>query len=256
MSGRLDGKVALVTGGSRGIGRAVAERFAREGAAVIVNFAAHREDAESVVERIRLRGGRALAIQADVADRRAVLAMVERGLREFSRVDVLVNNAGIFRAGSIQNLTEASVDETLAVNVKGMIHCIQAAAPQMIEHHSGAIINLTSTAGLGSTAANTTPYAVSKAAVIGLTKRAALDLGPYGINVNAICPGFIRTDLIAPLPAEAIEATVSRSLLRRLGEPDDIAAAVLFLASAEASFITAQILTVDGGRTDFWSHSG
>ena len=257
MSGRLDGKVALVTGASRGIGRATAQLLAREGAAVIVNFAERREAAETVVEHIRRSGGQAIAVQANVADRGEVLAMVEQGLRQFSRIDVLVNNAGIFRSGTVQNLTEASIDEAIAVNVKGMIHCIQAVIPEMIRRGYGKIINLSSTAGMGSTAPNTTPYAVSKAAIIGLTKRVALDLRSHGINVNAICPGFIRTDMIgSALPAEVIEAIVNRTLLSRLGEPDDVAAAVLFLASDEASYITAQVLTVDGGRTDLLSHSG
>ena len=256
MSGRLNGKVALVTGASRGIGRATAQLLAREGAAVIVNFAERREAADAVVEDIRRAGGQAVAIQANVADRNEVFAMVEQGFRQFSRIDVLVNNAGIFRSGTVQNLTETSIDEVIAVNVKGMIYCIQAVIPKMIERRYGKIINLSSTAGIGSTAANTTPYAVSKAAIIGLTKRVALDLRSHGINVNAICPGFIRTDLISALPTQMIEATVSRTLLGRLGEPDDIAAAVLFLASDDASFITAQVLTVDGGRTDLLSHSG
>jgi len=225
VSGRLDGKVALVTGASRGIGRATAQLLAREGAAVIVNFAERTEAAEAVVEDIRQRGGQAIAVRANVADRREVLAMVEQGLRQFSRLDVLVNNAGIFRSGTVQNLTDASIDEAIAVNLKGMIHCIQAVIPEMIGRRYGKIINLSSTAGMGSTALNTTPYAVTKAAIIGLTKRVALDLRSYGINVNAICPGFIRTDMIgSALPAQVIEATVSRTLLGRLGEPDDIAA--------------------------------
>jgi 3-oxoacyl-[acyl-carrier protein] reductase len=230
--------------------------LAREGAAVIVNFAERREAADAVVEDIRRAGGQAIAIQANVANQNEVLMMVEQGLRQFSRIDVLVNNAGIFRSGTVQDLTETSIDEAIAVNVKGMIYCIQAVIPKMIERRYGKIVNLSSTAGIGSTAANSTPYAVSKAAIIGLTKRVALDLRSHGINVNAICPGFIRTDLILALPAQVIEATVSRTLLGRLGEPDDIAAAVLFLASDDASFITAQVLTVDGGRTDLLSHSG
>jgi 3-oxoacyl-[acyl-carrier protein] reductase len=257
VSGRLDGKVALVTGASRGIGRATAQLLAREGAAVIVNFAERTEAAEAVVEDIRQSGGQAIAVRANVAYRREVLAMVEQGLRQFSRLDVLVNNAGIFRSGTVQNLTDASIDEAIAVNLKGMIHCIQAVIPEMIGRRYGKIINLSSTAGMGSTALNTTPYAVTKAAIIGLTKRVALDLRSYGINVNAICPGFIRTDMIgSALPAQVSEATVSRTLLGRLGEPDDIAAAVLFFGSDEATFITAQVLTMDGGRTDFLSHSG
>jgi 3-oxoacyl-[acyl-carrier protein] reductase len=256
VSGRLDGKVALVTGASRGIGRATAQRLAGEGAAVIVNFAERREAADAVVEDIRRAGGQAITIQANVADRNEVFAMVEQGFRQFSRIDVLVNNAGIFRSGTVQNLTETVIDEAIDVNVKGMIYCIQAVIPKMIERRYGKIINLSSTAAIGSSAPNTTPYALSKAAIIGLTKRVALDLRSHGINVNAICPGFIRTDLIGSLPAQMIEATVSRTLLGRLGEPDDIAAAVLFLASDDASFITAQVLTVDGGRTDLLSHSG
>lgn len=257
MSGRLDRKVALVTGASRGIGRATAQLLAREGAAVIVNFAEHRDAADAVLENIREGGKQAIAIQANVADRDEVLSMVEQGFKQFNRIDILVNNAGIFRSGTVQTLTEASIDEAIAVNVKGMIYCIQAVIPKMIERRYGKIVNLSSTAGIGSTAANTTPYAVSKAAVVGLTKRVALDLKSHGINVNAICPGFIRTDMIgSALPAHIIEATVSRTLLGRLGEPEDIAAAVLFLASDEASFITAQVLTVDGGRTDLLSHSG
>jgi len=195
--------------------------LAREGAAVIVNFAERREAADAVVEDIRRAGGQAIAIQANVANQNEVLMMVEQGLRQFSRIDVLVNNAGIFRSGTVQDLTETSIDEAIAVNVKGMIYCIQAVAPKMIERRYGKIVNLSSTAGIGSTAANSTPYAVSKAAIIGLTKRVALDLRSHGINVNAICPGFIRTDLILALPAQVIEATVSRTLLGRLGEPDD-----------------------------------
>jgi 3-oxoacyl-[acyl-carrier protein] reductase len=197
-----------------------------------VNFAKRREAAETVVEHIRQSGGQAIAVQANVADRGEVLAMVEQGVRQFSRIDVLVNNAGIFRSGTVQNLTEASIDEAIAVNVKGMIHCIQAVIPEMIQRGYGKIINLSSTAGMGSTAPNTTPYAVSKAAIIGLTKRVALDLRSHGINVNAICPGFIRTDMTgSALPAQVIDAIVSRTLVGRLGEPDDVAAAVLFLVS-------------------------
>ena len=257
MTGRLAGKSALVTGASRGLGRATALLFAREGAAVAVNYAERGDAAEEVVAAIHQAGGQALAVRADVASQPEVAAMVTQALDAFGRLDVLVNNAGVSHPGSLLTLDETRLDEMIGVNLKGVVHCCRAVAPGMIERRSGKIVNIASIAGLGTALPNTTPYAATKAAVLALTKRLALELGPHGINVNAICPGFIRTEMAAASVDEhGFEAIAAKAMLGRIGRPEDIAAAALFLASDEADFITAQILTVDGGRTDFLSHSG
>jgi len=254
MAGRFAGRVALVTGASRGIGRRTALALAREGAAVVVNYAASRDAAELVVGDIREGGGQAVAIRADVSREAEVSALVAEAQRRLGAIDVLVNNAGLFRPGTVASLAEDTLDALVAVNVKGVIHCTQAVAAEMIARRYGKIVNVASIAGLGTAMANTTPYAATKAAAIALTKRFALELGPHGINVNAVCPGFILTDMAAGSGAE-VEAVARNAMLGRVGRPDDIAHAVLFLASDEASFITAQVLTVDGGRMDFLSHS-
>jgi len=259
VSGRVDGKVALVTGGSRGIGRAVSLMLAREGAAVIVNYTRQEAAAAEVVDLIRARGGRAIAGRADVSDRAAVQAMVDAALEEFGRIDILVNNAGILSRGTTLTMDEAAFDRMVAVNVKGVVHTVQAVAPGMMARHYGKIVNISSLAGLGTAVPETTPYATTKAAVIGLTKRQAFEFGPAGITVNAICPGFVATEMLASLERHDDEARLralaAKAVLGRVGTPDDIAAVVLFLASDESSFMTAQILTVDGGRTDFLTAS-
>ncbi|MFQ5828825.1 MAG: SDR family NAD(P)-dependent oxidoreductase [Candidatus Methylomirabilia bacterium] len=261
MSERLKGKVALVTGASRGIGKAIALIFAREGARVLVNYSKSAEAAHKLVDEIRKSGGQAIAVQADVARTAEVRAMVEEAVGQFEKIDILVNNAAIFHRANIQTLTEANLDEMLEVNLKGIIHCTQAVLPRMIARGYGKIVNISSVAALGTALQDTTPYAATKGAVLALTKRLALELGPHGINVNAICPGFIRTDMTvsgtALQEAEARLATLAdRAMLGRIGDPEDVAYSALFLASDEASFITAQVLTVDGGRTDFLTHSG
>ena len=252
-------KAALVTGAARGIGRATAAALARAGAAVAVNYVRSREAAAEVVRQIEGGGGRAVALAADVAVRSEVEAMVRGALEAFGALDILVNNAGVFETGSLLALEEAALDRMFAVNVKGIVHCVTAAAPHMIERRSGRIVNISSLAALGTAVAGTTPYAATKAAVLSLTKRAALELGGYGITVNAICPGFIRTDMLAsvgaPDDAARIAALEKKTMLGRIGAPEDIAGCVVFLASEEASFITAQVLTVDGGRLDFLTHS-
>lgn len=261
MSGRLNGKAALVTGASRGIGKATALIFAREGAAVGVNYAKSSESAHQLVDDIRKSGGQAIALQADVARAADVQAMVEETLAQFGKIDVLVNNAGVIQKANIQTLTEASLDEMISVNFKGIIHCTRAVVPHMIQRHYGKIINISSVAGLGTAVSDNTPYAATKAAVNILTKRLALELGPHGINVNAICPGYVRTDMtLSTAPPEEVKANFAtaagKAMLARIGAPEDIAHSVLFLASDEASFVTAQVLAVDGGRVDFLSHSG
>jgi 3-oxoacyl-[acyl-carrier protein] reductase len=257
MTGKLAGKVALVTGASRGLGRGTARLFAREGAAVVVNYAAREDLAQEVVDAICSSGGQAMAIRADVARRSDVAAMVSAAVDRFGKLDILINNAGIWYGGTTLTVDSQQLDELMSVNVKGCINCIQEVAPGMMERRYGKIVNFSSAAGLGTMAPENTPYALTKAAVIALTKRAALELSPHGINVNVICPGLIRTEMgTAPTADRTVSGIVGRTLLGRIGEVDDVAAAALFLASDDSSYITAQILAVDGGRTDFLSHGG
>ncbi len=260
--GRLEGRAAIVTGASRGIGRATALSFAREGAKVVVNFHRESSKADEVVEEIEKLGGAALSVQADVGDRGAVERMVEGTLSEFGAVDVLVNNAGVaLGRGSLLEFNEDEYDPLWRVNVKGVLHCTRAVAPHMMERRRGKVVNIASVAGLGTALLpGNMLYASTKAAVIILTKRLALELGQYGINVNAIAPGLIRTDmgLLHRSPEEQarrIKYFEEKSALHRIGEPEDIASVALFLASDESGFITGQVITVDGGRTDFITHS-
>lgn len=258
---RLEGKVALVTGASRGIGRAITLAFAREGAKVIVNYNREKGKAEEVIKLIRDMGGEAICIQADVGDRRMVEKMVEEALREFKVLDILVNNAGILMGGGTLEFRDEEFDPMWRVNVKGILNCSRAVAPHMIEKGYGKIINISSVAGLGTAILpGNMLYAATKAAVIILTKRLALELGPYGINVNAIAPGFIATEMgLGQWSPSELEERLTyfreKTMLRRVGEPEDIAGVALFLASDEARFITGQTITVDGGRIDFISHS-
>jgi len=256
---RLDHRVALVTGGSRGIGRAICLRLAREGAAVAVNYRAEAAAAAAVVEAIEKDGGRAMAVQADVSRRTEVDAMVARVAAGLGPIDILVNNAGILGRGTSLTMDEAEFDRMMAVNVKGIVHVVQAVAPGMIARRAGTIVNLSSLAGLGTAVANTTPYAATKAAVISLTKRQAFELGPDGIRVNAICPGYVKTEMLASIEnaenREQLRALNAKAMLGRIGVPDDIAGVCAFLVSDDASFMTAQALAVDGGRMDFLTAS-
>jgi 3-oxoacyl-[acyl-carrier protein] reductase len=259
MQRRLEGKVALVTGASRGIGRATAALFANQGALLALNYLKNADAALELVEEIRGAGQKALALQANVAEKRAVEGMIEKVTAEFGTIDILVNNAGIFRLGELMTIDEEALDEMIAVNLKGIIHCARAVAPGMMKQGSGKIVNISSIAGLGTAVAGTTPYGATKAAVIALTKRMALELGPHGINVNGICPGFIQTDMMGTVTDVSqngrLSAMAKKAMLGRIGTPEDVARCALFLASDEASFITAQVITVDGGRMDFLSHS-
>lgn len=244
---RLADKVALVTGSGSGIGRAIAERFAREGARVIVNDL-HRDRAEETVQRIAAAGGEALAIQADVTQSAAVQAMVERGLAAFGRIDILVNNAGASQGDDILTFDEATWDWNLAVVLKSVYLCSRAVLPQMIERRSGAIVNISSVngiVGLGEEA-----YSAAKAGMNVLTKNMAVKYGRFGIRVNAICPGTVRTPIWGPRlekDPHIFEKLAKWYPLGRVGEPEDIANAALFLASDEAAWITGATLVVDGG---------
>ena len=253
--------MALITGASRGIGRATAALFGREGASVVVNYAARADAAGEVVAGLEEAGSRGLAVQADVSDREQVDSMVSRVLEDFGRIDILINNAGILLGGNIMSMNDDDLDQMIAVNVKGIVNCVQAIVPGMAERGAGKIVNISSLAGLGTAVPETTPYGLTKAAVISLTKRMAFELGPKGINVNAICPGFIQTDMLASIAGSAeslaasLAAPAGKAALGRVGQPDDIAGGALFLSSEESSFITAQVLTIDGGRMDFLTHS-
>lgn len=238
-------KVALVTGASRGIGRAVALRLAADGYRVVVNYRERVQEAASAVAAIQESGGSAIAVQADVGNP----ADVSRLIEQVGPVDILVNNAGVFVRGDIGDFDYSQMEGMRRINVDGLVSMTRAVAPGMRERGWGRIVNLTSIAALGTAMAGTTFYAATKAAVIVLTKRFAMDLGPSGITVNAIAPGFIVTDMVAA--GANLEAVAAKAMVRRVGKPEDIAHAAAFLVSEDAGFVTSQVLTVDGGRMDY-----
>jgi 3-oxoacyl-[acyl-carrier protein] reductase len=251
----LDGRIALVTGASRGLGRAIALRLGRAGAAVGVNYREQAGAAEAVVREIRAQGGRALAVRADVADSAQVRDMVTRVTSELGVVDILINNAGISHSGDLGDFDLAQMEAMRRINVDGLVAVTRAVVEGMKERRFGRIVNVASVAALGTAMAGTTFYAATKAAVIVLTRRFALELGPHGVTVNAVAPGFVLTDMAAAGRTEAdFAAIAARTMVRRIGKPDDIAHAVEFLVSPEAGFVTAQVLTVDGGRMDYIGH--
>lgn len=242
----LSGKTALVTGASRGIGRAVALRLAAEGAAVAVNYSGSAEKAAEVVAEITGAGGQAFAVQANVAEQAAVQAMFEQIFERFGSLDILVNNAGITQDALLIGMKEEQFDRVIAANLKGSYLCMQLAAKKMIRQRSGRIINISSYSGLHGNAGQMN-YAASKAGVIGMTKTAARELGGRGITVNAIAPGFIDTDMTAALSEKSKDAILSQVPLLRMGKAEEIAGAVAFFAGEDAAYITGQVLSVDGG---------
>jgi 3-oxoacyl-[acyl-carrier protein] reductase len=245
---RLQGKVAIVTGSSRGIGKSIAERFATEGAKVTVNWAGRERDAQAVVDGIKAAGGEALSVGADVSSSADVKKLVRATVDRFGRIDILVNNAGVMVAKSVLETTEDDWDRTIDVNLKGAYLCSKEVAPIMLEQEAGKIIMMSSNSGLyHPSAMKFTEYVVSKAGMNGLTKALALALGPH-ITVNAICPGWIKTDMIADTDPEVERRILDETALRRWGTTDDVAGAAVFLASSEADFITGELLIVAGGR--------
>ncbi len=245
----LKDRVAVVTGGGRGIGRAIARELALQGAAVAVNYTANASAAASVVGEIERDGGQAMAIQADVSDRTAVETMIQAAVQHFGGVDILVNNAGIDVAVSVLDTTDADWERIFAVNARGCFLCTQIAAQVMIDAGGGGrIINISSlNARLGWIAR--AAYSASKGAMEAFTRCCARDLGQYGITVNAVAPGAIRTDIWGDtLTSSAEKAQAERVALGHIGEPEDVAGIVVFLSSSAARFITGEVILVDGGR--------
>ena len=239
-------KVAVVTGASRGIGRAIALELGRRGNFVVVNYNGSAEKAEAVKQEIQAAGGEACAMQCDVSDYGACEAFIKNIIKEYKRIDILVNNAGVTRDGLLMQMKEEDFDTVVDTNLKCAFHTIRFAARQMLKQRSGRIINLSSVVGLRGNGGQVN-YSASKAGIIGLTKSAAKELASRGITVNAIAPGFIETEMTAVLPEETKAATLKEIPLQKFGKPEDVAQAAAFLASEEAAYITGQVLCVDGG---------
>jgi len=245
---RLDGQVAIVTGASRGIGKAIAELFGREGAKIVVNYNTSDKQAQAVANRIVSHGGEAICAKADVSKSGEVLRMIETTVKTYGRIDVLVNNAGVLITKDFFDIDEDEWDKTISVNLKGAYLCSKEVAPIMLKQKKGKIINISSNSGLyHPSAMRFVEYVTSKAGMNGLTKALALRLGPY-ITVNAICPGWIKTEMVADIDPEVERKILEETALRRYGTPEEVAASALFLASSEADFITGELLIVAGGR--------
>ena len=246
--GILEGKIALVTGASRGIGRAIALQLAAEGAKVAINFAGNLAKAEEVKAEIESNGGEALLVQADVASAEAVDEMVKKVADTWGKIDILVNNAGITRDGLLMRMKDADFDDVISTNLKGVYNCTKAVSKLMIKQRSGRIVNMASIVAITGNAGQTN-YAAAKAGIIGFSKSAAKEFAARGITVNVVAPGFIETDMTAVLSDNIKETMLKDIPLGRVGKPEDIAQAVKFLVSDDAAYITGQVLRVDGGMS-------
>lgn len=242
----LTDKIAVVTGASRGIGREIAKTLASKGAVVIVNYNGSVAKAEEVVKEIEEAGGRAEAMQCNVSDFGAAGEMLSAVVKKYGRVDILVNNAGITRDGLLMKMTEADFDAVMDTNLKGAFNCMQHVSRQMLKQRSGRIINMASVVGLMGNAGQAN-YGASKAGLIGMTKCVARELASRGITCNAVAPGFIVTEMTDVLSDAVKEAMVAQIPLKKFGSTKDVAAAVAFLASDDAAYITGQVISVDGG---------
>jgi 3-oxoacyl-[acyl-carrier protein] reductase len=242
----LSGKVAVVTGASRGIGRAIAVELARRGAKVVVNYAKDADGANVTVEAIRAAGGEAKAAQADVSDYKAAEGLIKTAVEAYGSLEILVNNAGTTRDMVIMMMPEADWDLVIQTNLKSAFNCSKAAVKTMMRKRTGRIINITSVSGIAGNAGQTN-YSASKAGLIGLTKALAREVAPRNVTVNAVAPGFVPTALTETVPPDLKEASLKAIPLGRWGTPEEVAYAVAFLASDEAGYITGQTLSVDGG---------
>ena len=244
--GKLEGKTAIVTGASRGIGAEIAKYLAKEGARIAVNYSGSQSKAEEVVNEITANGGEAFAIQASVSDVESVSAMISETMNRFGSIDILVNNAGITRDNLLMRMKENEWDDVINTNLKGVFLCTKAVTRQMMKQRSGRIINISSVVGVSGNAGQAN-YVAAKAGVIGLTKTTAKELASRNINVNAIAPGFITTEMTDELSEEVKNQMLTQIPLAKLGNPEDVAKAVVFLASEDSNYITGQTLHVDGG---------
>lgn len=242
----LNGKVAVITGAGRGIGRAVAVKFAKNGYSVVINYRSSRAKVEELLTEIESIGARAVAVAADISKEDEAKRLIEEAIRKFGRIDVLVNNAGVTKDNLMIRMSEEDFDSVINTNLKGSFLCMKYVSAVMLKQKSGKIINISSIVGLTGNTGQVN-YAASKAGIIGMTKAAAKELASRGITVNAVAPGFIESDMTDVLPEKVKEAMLARIPLRRYGKVDEIANAVFYLASDEADYITGQVLVVDGG---------
>lgn len=243
---KLKEKIALVTGGSRGLGKAIAMQLARDGAQVVVNYVTSSDKAEEVVQAITAGGGKALAMKADVSDLEAVEKMVDTIYEQFGRIDILVNNAGITRDELLISMERDDWDKVIATNLGGLFNCSKAVAKYMMVQKSGRIINMSSVAGERGGRGQSN-YAASKGAVNAFTRSVAMELAPKKITVNAVAPGVVETEMSSTVIRRAKDIILNSVALKRLGQPEEIARVVAFLASDDASYITGEIIHVDGG---------
>ena len=246
MSSKLSGKVAFVTGASRGIGRAIALRLAADGAKVALNFASNSAKAEAVKAEIEAAGGAAMLMQGDVAKFEVVTELIKKVVNEWGWLDILINNAGITRDNLLLKMSEDDFDRVIATNLKGVFNCTKAVTKLMMKQRGGRIVNMSSVVGLSGNISQAN-YAAAKAGIIGFTKSAAKELASRGVTVNAVAPGFINTDMTAVLSEKVKELMLQEIPAGRMGTPEDVANAVAFLVSEEAAYITGQVLSVDGG---------
>lgn len=252
--------VALVTGGARGIGRAIVRRLAREGAAVCINYVQRADAADALRTELEVDGARVICVAADVSDDAAVEAMVDRVNNELGPVTILINNAGVSYQATLDTYDRDALERMRQVNADGVIHTTRAVMRVMRERRYGRIVNVASNAGIGTSLPGNAFYAASKAEVLILTRRFAMELGPHAITVNAVTPGFVETEMSRRNRSDAEWDVVTQrisalTILGRVGRPEDIANAVVFLASPDSGWITAQVLTVDGGRLDYVGHA-